>query len=168
MTARHKAFSLVELVIVVVIVGIIAAIAVPRFSSATTKARSEHAAALTKSLQRALDRAFLEHDPKMDDGSPAAREPKLVEKLNRAPGTSNLLLDATSYDGKGPGDLGPYLRDLPHNPLISENATRWVAHDLGSPTLAGDGSEGWVLKIIQNRDVVVGYINATQNGLVFP
>ena len=67
-----------------------------------------------------------------------------------------------------PGDIGPYLRNFPPNPLVGENATAWVADNLGSPTLAGDGSEGWALKIVQNRDVLVGYINATQNGLLFP
>ena len=36
------------------------------------------------------------------------------------------------------------------------------------PAIAGDGSEGWVVKIVQNKDVVVGYINATQDGVLYP
>lgn len=168
MTARHKAFSLVELVIVLVIIGIIASIAVPRLTSVTVRAREQQAISVTASLQRALDLCLYEHNPLMNAGNPEVKEPRLIEKLNKASGTANLLLDATTYDGKGPGDIGPYLRNIPPNPLVSDNATAWVADNLGSPTIAGDGSEGWAVKIIQNKDVVVGYINATQDSLTFP
>lgn len=168
MAARHKAFSLVELVIVVVIVGIIASIAVPRLTRASDRAREQQAISVTASLQRALDLCLSEHDPLMNAGNPDVKEPRLIEKLNKAPGTANLLIDATSYDGKSAGTIGPYLRNIPPNPLVSDNATAWVADNLGSPTIAGDGSEGWAVKIIQNKDVIVGYINATQDSLTFP
>ncbi len=164
----RPAFSLVELVIVVVIIGIITAIAVPRFSSATTNARAEHASSLAKSLQKILDYCLIEHDPLMNAGNPGVKEPRLIEKLNKAKGTANLLLDATSFDGKSAGPLGPYLREMPFNPLVGDNATAWVADNLGSPSLAGDGTEGWAVKIIQNKDVVVGYLNSAQTALVFP
>lgn len=168
MREMRRAFSLVELVIVVVIIGIITAIAVPRFSSATTNARAEHTTSLAKSLQKILDYCLLEHDPLMNKGNPTIKEPRLIEKLNKAKGSANLLLDATSFDGKSLGSLGPYLREMPFNPLVGDKATAWVADNLGSPTLAGDGSEGWAVKIIQNEDVVVGYVDSTQTGLVFP
>ncbi len=164
----RRAFSLVELVIVVVIIGIIASVAVPRLTSATVRAREQQAISVAASLQRALDLCLYEHDPLMNNGNPDVKEPRLIEKLNKAPGTANLLLDATTYDGKDPGDIGPYLRNIPPNPLISDNATAWVADNLGKPSIAGDGSEGWGVKIVQNKDVIVGYINATRNGLVFP
>lgn len=168
MVARHKAFSLVELVIVVVIIGIIASIAVPRLTSATVRAREQQAISVVASLQRALDLCLYEHDPLMNNGNPEVKEPRLIEYLNKAPGTANLLLDGTSYDGKSAGTIGPYLRNIPTNPVVSDKATAWVADNLGSPALAGNGSEGWAVKIIQNKDVVVGYVNATQNSLTFP
>ncbi len=168
MAARHKAFSLVELVIVVVIIGIIASIAVPRLTSATVRAREQQAISVVAALQRALDLCLYEHDPLMNNGNPEVKEPRLIEYLNKAPGTANLLLDGTSYDGKSAGTIGPYLRNIPTNPVVGDNATAWVADNLGSPTFAGDGSEGWAVKIVQNKDVVVGYINATQDGLIFP
>lgn len=168
MVARHKAFSLVELVIVVVIIGIIASIAVPRLTSATVRAREQQAISVVASLQRALDLCLYEHDPLMNNGNPEVKEPRLIEYLNKVPGTANLLLDGTSYDGKSAGTIGPYLRNIPTNPVVSDKATAWVADNLGSPALAGNGSEGWAVKIIQNKDVVVGYVNATQNSLTFP
>ena len=167
MRAR-EAFSLIELIIVVAILGIIASIAVPRLGGAADRAKEEQAKAIAVTLQRALDLCLYEHDPLMNAGNPEVKEPRLIEKLNKAAGAANLLLDATTYDGKSAGDIGPYLRNVPPNPLIGPNATAWVADNLGSPSIAGDGSDGWAVKIIQNQDVVVGYVNATQDGIVYP
>jgi len=167
MRAR-EGFSLIELVIVVAIIAIITSIAVPRLGRASDRARTDQAAAVAKSLQGAVDRCLLVHDPLMNKGNVTVKEPRLVEMLNKAPGTANLLLDATTFDGKNPGTIGPFLRNLAPNPLIGDSATAWVADNLGSPSLAGDGSEGWALKIIKDVDVVVGYINATQDGVIYP
>lgn len=167
MRAR-EAFSLVELVIVVAIIGIIASIAIPRLGRASDHARTSQAAAVVKSLQEALDRCLLLHDPLMNNGEVIVKEPRLVEMLNKAPGTANLLLDATTFDGKNPGTIGPFLRNIAPNPLIGDNATAWVADNLGAPAIMGDGSEGWAVKIIKNKDVIVGHINAAQDGIVYP
>jgi len=161
-------FSLIELVIVVAIIAVIASIAVPRLGRAADRARTDQAAATAKSLQEALDRCLLVHDPLMNKGNVTVKEPRLVEMLNKDPGTANLLLDATTFDGKNPGTIGPFLRNLAPNPLIGDNATAWVADNIGNPSIAGNGSEGWAVKIIKDVDIVVGYINASQDGVVYP
>ncbi len=167
MRAR-EAFSLIELIIVVAILGIIASIAVPRLGGAADRAKEEQAKAIAVTLQRALDLCLYEHDPLMTKGNVSIKEPRLLEMLNKAPGTANLLLDATTYDGKNAGAIGPYLRNIPPSPLIGPNATAWVADNLGDPSSAGDGSVGWAVKIIKDLDVVVGYINSAQDGVVYP
>ncbi len=105
---NRKAFSLVELVIVIVIIGIIAAIAVPRFSSATTNANQKQAQASAVILQNALDLFIAEHAP----GALAATGAGIVTQLTAG----------TKSDGRGGTDYGPYLRTMPANLTIGDTA----------------------------------------------
>ncbi|MEM7624887.1 MAG: prepilin-type N-terminal cleavage/methylation domain-containing protein [Planctomycetota bacterium] len=61
MDRRLKAFSLVELIIVVVVIGLIAAIAVPRFSKASEEASTAAMKANIDEIQKAVDLYQAEH-----------------------------------------------------------------------------------------------------------
>lgn len=54
-TRRNKAFTLVEILIVVVILGILAAIVVPQFTNATQDAQTGNLRAQIKSLQNQIE-----------------------------------------------------------------------------------------------------------------
>ncbi len=66
---RSHGFSLVELVVVIVIIGIIAAIAVPRMSNAVAGARESVLKADLRALRTAIDLYAIEHDGSPPDGS---------------------------------------------------------------------------------------------------
>jgi prepilin-type N-terminal cleavage/methylation domain-containing protein len=60
-TGNKKGFTLIELMIVVVIIGILAALAIPRFMRSTTKAKQSEAKQLLKqiyTMQRAYRQEF--------------------------------------------------------------------------------------------------------------
>ncbi len=58
---REKGFTLIELMIVVVIIGILAALAIPRFMQATTKSKQSEAKQLLKQVYT-MQRTFRQGD----------------------------------------------------------------------------------------------------------
>jgi prepilin-type N-terminal cleavage/methylation domain-containing protein len=111
----HRGFSLIELVIVIVILGVVAAIAIPRASSAVDQARVRSLQAATITLQKAVDLYVSEHDgftPAHDpDGKIDTDSNALLKRmLARSDESGNVADD---------GPLGPYLKDPPANPFAS-------------------------------------------------
>ncbi len=58
---RQRGFTLVELMIVVIIVGILAAVAIPMYSGATEKARATECVAALGTIRSALRNYYAEH-----------------------------------------------------------------------------------------------------------
>ncbi len=58
---NEKGFTLIELMIVVVIIGILAALAIPRFMRATTKSKQSEAKAVLKQIY-VLERAYFQEN----------------------------------------------------------------------------------------------------------
>lgn len=125
---RRQGFSLVELVIVIVIIGIIAAIAVPRFSTATSNANAKQAKASAVILQNAVDLFLAEHAP----GALAATGAGIVTQL-----TAGSLSDGTAGT-----DFGPYLRAMPANLTIGDTADGLA---IDGTCLVADAPCGWNL-----------------------
>ncbi len=130
-----RAFSLVELVIVVVIIGIISAIAIPRFSQSGENA---FAAAMLKDwreLQSAAERFSAEHAGlgigQEYGGGGASASGDVVSRL----------ASSSDFDGKpnANGLYGPYIHNFPKN---RENNLATLRVDGAAP---GAGTHGWRL-----------------------
>ncbi len=69
---REKGFTLIELMIVVVIIGILAAMAIPRFFAATTKAKQSEARSILKQVYTMQLGYRNQYDAYWGAGSPTA------------------------------------------------------------------------------------------------
>lgn len=111
----RAAFSLIELVIVIVIIGVVAAIAVPRMSNAATNSKVATAAANLQTIRKAVDLFTAEHEgrtPNQDEQRVASNDATLIiQRLTEGPGKDGVI-------------AGPYLREIPINPLASSNTLR--------------------------------------------
>ncbi len=144
---RHRrcAFSLVELAIVLVIVGIVSAVAVPKFTLARTRAQTAQVKSTVRIMQGGLDMFIAEHPSYTPPaGMGANNHARLAAVLN--PGANNILLnDSNAAGDPASSGFGPYLRSIPSNTLIHDSlATNFIgAADAGSAAQGGGTSIGW-------------------------
>ncbi len=137
----RSAFSLVELVMVVTIIGIVSAIAVPRVSAAAQSASANSLRLSIANVRKAIDSYYAEHStyPGRNPSTKAADGTRFV----------NQLLLYTDYDGNTkttygyPFIYGPYLRaPFPANPIN----TLTTVHVKATPAAVDPaaGSVGWI------------------------
>ncbi len=140
---RHaqRAFTLVELVMVVTIIGIVAAIAVPRMSTASQHAMATALQASMESVRTAIDCYYAEHDryPGYDPANGSADGDYFIKQLT-------MYSNAAGQVSATPTGLyiyGPYLRKpFPMNPTNQLSDVYVKA----TPTDANPskGSVGWI------------------------
>ncbi len=139
--STRYAFSLVELVMVVTIIGIIAAIAVPRMSAATSRATANALQATLTNVRKAIDCYYAEHGkyPGYTPGTDTPDGDKFVDQLLMY---TNVAGETKSTYGN-PYLYGPYLRKpFPVNPTNNLD----TVHVKAMPADAdpAEGSVGWV------------------------
>jgi type II secretory pathway pseudopilin PulG len=122
-----------ELVIVIVLIGVIGAIAIPRMGSAADRSTTTAVAADLSNVQRAIDLYATEHlerGPATDPDGSTNPDPAVFTKR---------LLSATDDLGNvsPTGLYGPYLRTWPQNLLNKLSSVR-----IGGAA-AGANTDGW-------------------------
>ncbi len=140
---RQHAFTLIEILIVVIIIGILAAIVVPKMTGAAQDARETtlHDQAQFMRTQVALYKSqHLDIAPGYAAGATTATASDLLNQLT-------MYTDAagnTSSTSTGQFVYGPYLPKLPTNPM--SNLSTVLIVGTGSSMPAADGTTGWVYK----------------------
>ena len=106
-----KGFTLVEVLIVVIILGILAAIVVPQFTNASS---STQVTSLTQNLQSIRGQIQL-YKAQHNDTWPTAASFVNQMTLNSKSDGTTAALGTSGYA------LGPYLQAIPNNPYTSTN-----------------------------------------------
>ena len=125
---RNNAFTLIEVLIVVVIMAVLAATVIPQFSSSTTDAKESSQKFNMHTLRSQIEMYKIHHGeyPKITDKS----LPQLLGKTD-----ASGAIDAS-------GAFGPYLDgDIPANPFDNVNSV--YAAESASPTGPTTDKEGW-------------------------
>ncbi len=147
---KQRAFSMVELVIVVVILGVIAAIAIPRITSGSQKASESALKADLTTLRNSIEWYYAEHGnvyPGVtSDGSNAPKsEGSFIGQLTMYTDKSGEVSSTSSATHI----YGPYLRSFPGAPVggNSGNATVNVVDAVAMPAVDEADTKGWIFCI---------------------
>jgi len=119
---KRSAFTLVELMIVVIILGILAAVVVPQFSDASTDARLSSLTTNLQTIRGQLELYKLQHNgnyPALDT---------FVDQM-----TKKTLKDGTVSTS---GEFGPYLQRIPNNPFTVGGSGNDVTADAAATNKA--------------------------------
>jgi len=130
---KRKGFTLVEMLIVVVILGILAAIVIPQISDASEEAKLSTLVSDLQMVRSQIQLYKLQH------------KAALPGTVNGAANFGDAMTKYTDSDGKlaatqAPADgvYGPYLQKMPKNPFNNSNEV-----SIGTASPSGDDSSGW-------------------------
>lgn len=140
MRRTNRGFTLVEILIVVIILGILAAIVIPQFTNASGDARNSSLRSQLKTLRGQISLYKVQHS----DNPPAVTSmwTHMLFPSNTT-GTTNATANATF-------PFGPYMQQTPTNPLNGRT---------GVSTTATDTNAGWFYTVngtqftLQARDL---------------
>jgi type II secretion system protein G len=131
---RERGFTLVEVLIVVVIMAVLAAVVIPQFASSTDDAKNSTAEFNLSTLRSVIQTFRAQHNgvyPAVDGTT------KLLEQLlqKTAP---NGTIDAN-------GAYGPYLVEFPDNPFTSVNTVKTTTKtSIAAGDVTADDEGGWL------------------------
>jgi len=113
--SRAEGFTLAEILIVVIVLGILAAIVLPHFTQASTEARISN---LKTNLQTVRGQVELYHSQHRDTNP----GPAFIDQMTLVSDISGETVSSPDYTQK----FGPYLKSMPVNPMSNLNTVRIV------------------------------------------
>ena len=161
---KRYAFSLVELILVVAILGILAAIVLPTYQSHAATARQSAAKDSLRIMRTQIELYKLEHNgtqPGYANGNPIA---EATMQLQFTGTTTVTGLASPSTVPSDPYLYGPYVKMLPENPF---NNLSTITYGLEATAFADavDGtSSGWLYKK-ETAEIRLNWTGADSDGV---
>ena len=133
---KKTGFTLVEILIVVIILGILAAIVIPQFTNASQDARKNSVTSQLQTIRSQIELYKLQHLDQLPNliGTSGTDWTQLTGRTNQNGTTSG----ATSF--------GPYLQQIPKNPLNNKVAVLVGSTEYtGGNAVSGAANRGFVI-----------------------
>ena len=132
---KSQGFTLVEILIVVVILGILAAIVIPQFTSASESAKASSLVSQLQTIRSQLELYQVQHNGDYPDLS--TDWDQMTKKTNAAGET-----------GEDDSTKGPYLQKAPANPFNNSSGTGGLAADGWNY----NATSGVILAVLSDED----------------
>ena len=139
MKARNG-FTLVEILIVVVILGILAAIVIPQFTEASNEARLSSLVSDLQTTRSQIELFKIQHTDMIPGFATGITVAQALTMYTNADGT------IATTQAPGTGIFGPYLQKIPTNPFASAGGD--VIEDVIADPNTGDDDPGWFFNTV--------------------
>jgi general secretion pathway protein G len=125
----RKGFTLIEILIVVIILGILAAIVIPQFTNASKEAKQSALVTMVQSLRSQISLFKLQHNDYLPGCNPVTGVAfDQTTFWNQMTLFSNLAGDTKAAKDQANGYVyGPYMQSTPVNPLNSSSTVAAAA-----------------------------------------
>jgi len=143
---RASGFTLVEILIVVIILGILAAIVIPQFTNASQDARKNSLTSQLQTIRSQLELFKLQHKDQLPTSLGTGT-------TDWAEMTSQTDVDQAAYTGASTtGPFGPYLQQEPINSLNGFTAVATNSADYGAGgQQVANASKGWTVNLTTGK-----------------
>jgi general secretion pathway protein G len=149
---NRKGFTLIEILIVVIILGILAAIVIPQFTNASKEAKQSSLVTQVQSLRSQIALFKLQHNDFLPGASPLVGAGGVFSSATFWSQMTEFTSVTGTFVAGGPKDAtyahGPYMQSIPKNPLCPTVANASVVEEAGA--IAGG--------VPANASAVVGFI----------
>lgn len=151
-TRRNTGFTLVEILIVVVILGILAAIVIPQFTNASEDAKSSSLYTQLQTIRSQLELYQIQHN---------GAYPTLAQLQNDTGGGTGdqwgVMINKTNVSGTidAANEFGPYMQQPPKNPFTNKSTV------VTGTAYTADLDDGWVYDATTGSIWACGFDEAT-------
>jgi len=163
---KRKAFTLYEVLIVVVILGILAAVVLPTFQGQTESARESAAKDSLKTMRIQIELYKLQHEgtpPGYVNGAPTTVSTLQLQFI----GTTTVIgLASPSKVPSAPFLYGPYVKKLPENPFNNLTNIAYVAAGTAFSDAVNGTTSGWLYKK-ETAEFKINWVGTDSKGVNF-
>ncbi|MCF7955295.1 MAG: type II secretion system GspH family protein [Phycisphaerae bacterium] len=159
-----KAFTLVEILIVVSILGILAAVVLPSLQAHTTQARNAVAKESLATMRRQIELYKFQHNdtpPGFKNGSPIPSAMIVLQFKYCSSVEGNI---SAFIEPSGVFDCGPYLLKMAKNPFNNLDTIKLVPDATAFSTVADGLTSGWLYKA-GTGDIRLNSTGADEDGV---